>query len=120
VQDATTCMDAEYATWWWAVGDGFVFCCTGWWMLSTCSLECLCHHGVWSHFPSVSVVFSSVFVRFRIPIYPASRPVPPTPVLFTGETIWDGTHLRDFPSAQKYRTTKHIGSVTACFHKSKS
>jgi hypothetical protein len=81
VQDATTCMDAEYATWWWAVGDGFVFCCTGWWMLSTCSLECLCHHGVWSRFPSVSVVFSSVFVRFRIPIYPASRPVPPTPVL---------------------------------------
>jgi hypothetical protein len=57
-------------------------------------LECLCHPGVWSRFPPVSVVFSSVFNRFRRPVYPASRPAP-API--TGEIIWDGRRLRHFP-----------------------
>jgi hypothetical protein len=49
--------------------------------------------------PPVSVVFSSVFNRFRIPVYPASRPAPgcPAPAPVTGEIIWDGRRLRHFP-----------------------
>jgi hypothetical protein len=45
-----------------------------------CTLECLCHPCVcWFRFRPISVVFSFIFVRFRITFYSASRPIPNCP-----------------------------------------